>query len=257
MPIEPDLYVLNVNTRSVIARVRLNDITVYTNPGRQAMYGEKINPLLLPHNTISISLALPPPVPAAKASPSEPPQFKLTVRRGQRDSDPTQAALILRYEWSAGQSPLTPLPAEVFRDAFDAAISWRPRWTSLAPIPSTDAELQQFVLRFAAYLRARDIEPVVALHAPKFSNLADSLGLDAAETSASFRSYLQQMMSDPAWQVPPVEVARLRFAREAEGRMVLISLDSGEPPIFTHNSNSDLPFTLTVCVMNDEVQIIR
>jgi len=251
MPAEGHLlFVANVDTRSLIVHVLVNGITVYLNSGKRRSFGGKINPLVFPGtNTISLFLGVAPPT-------TEAPKLRMTVQRGVQGADPGEEGELLRFDWST-QRPLGATPTEVFRGTFEVRdISWRPRWISLAPVAASTAELQNFVSDFVHSLQTRGMDRLVALHTLKFQEAADSLGFDIAELTASFREFLRGLMDDPEWRVLPVDIERLSYTPEAEGRMVRISQSSGEPPIVTQNAAGLIPFEFTVVRVDGQLQII-
>jgi hypothetical protein len=251
MPAEGHLlFIVNVNTRGLLVHILVNDITVYTNNGRQASFGGKINPFILPAgNIVTVALGLPPSAP-------DPPRFRMNIQRAFQGADPGEEGILSRFTWS-GQS-LAPAPAEVFRGAFDAPeIWWRPRWISLPPVLASNAELERFVLDFVHSLQTGDIERLTTLHMPSFLELQDSLGFDAEQLASNFRERLRALMADPTFTVLPVDLRRLRYTPEAGGRMVRISLESGDPPIMTQRAEGFVPFAFTVSRVDGQLRIIR
>jgi hypothetical protein len=243
------LFVVNVETRGLTAHVLVNGITVYLNAGTQASFGAKINPLVFsPNNTISVVLGLAP-------SADGPPRFRLTVQRGVQGADPGPNGELLQFSW-AGESPLG--PGETFRGTFEAReISWRPRWVSLPRVEASAGELRRFVEDFVHSLQTRDVERLVGLHMLKFREAESSLGFDAEQMASSFRQQLQRLMDDPTWRVLPVEAGQLLYTPEAEGRMVRISQQSGEPPVMTQSAARVVPFAMTVSRVDGQLEIFQ
>jgi hypothetical protein len=252
------LYVLTVDTRGLQATVRLNDVTVFRRViGEPCFSTQKVNLLVgAGENEVVVLLAPLPPLPGPAAPP--PSRFALSLQQGQIGVSPGDSGLLVNWEWDAVQMPLPPGPErEVLRRIVTLPrLPWRPRWMSAPGVPPEPAPLRALFTQYAASLRSRNADSLLALNGLKFEEQERAFGLGLGHVTAGYRSYLQNLFESRDFAVDAVPSYLLQYVREGRSRLVRFARPDGSAPIVVISGGKRLPVEITVSSIDGQWRIV-
>lgn len=260
------LYVLQVESARVRARVQFNSFEVYfEGSGSRRIVQTKVNPYVIAgENRVRVSLG-----PELDDEGNPRPRvgaFELMLIVGEHGKDPGPEAVRMRWQWPQvgvdmplEQAAVTPVWEQAFevseRDSFG-----RWAWQDAPADKLTDADLDDITavvrLMHTAFAN-RDAAALEMVLRHKHDELSRALDVPLEEIELGFRDYLVDLFKDPDGQMEPFYPEDLLLSPVAGGRVVQVTDLGGDPPIQGTWNGEGFAYRITMSRIDGGWTIIR
>lgn len=161
-------------------------------------------------------------------------QAVVYVREIDQDKEQRREVTRLAYTWAdhgAGQSA----PLILRERPFFAALPW-PRWPWMSGVPILDrdralAQLRAEVQAFHARLATGDVDAILAGLRQRDEDNARAYYAPVEEVQATTRQEFASLVSDPSWELMPIDPDRLTLRLFGKGRLARLDTPDGESPL--------------------------
>ncbi|MFO0652196.1 MAG: hypothetical protein U0326_38615 [Polyangiales bacterium] len=241
------IYALEVECESVVARVVLNEIDVFSEwEGARRITQTKLNPYIVEQSNRLEVLVTPmtddngDPVPA-------PYTLRVALIRGEHGVAPDDANRIAQFTWNPAEFPAEP---GVLTGVWARQFTVRPeqafgRWLwqdAPAAMPREDDARELVALCEIVHgaLSRRDVATVMTLTELRTMELARALDVPLDEARAEQAEMLNDWFSAPGWTLTPFDPGALAASPFARGKLVRVTDPYGAAPI--HGTDGERPF---------------
>jgi hypothetical protein len=245
--------------------VGINGAPLLVDPTGVGLNGTRpANPWLKPKgNTLSVSLAKPPPTVAVILSPVALPavQFHAQVHTVIPDSPTNEIDRILAtFDWAAAN----PVPLPVNREiAFEITAPPPTKlWAEATPVTGLSTadkqQLRTLVQKHAEAIESRNLDGLSALLDYKTKDCALANGQDPERMRQVTRQqYTQEMFSEPSFKVEGAEADALEFRLVAGGQVVWMFQSLAKPALVVLSPNKRFTLPIYAAMIGGAWRIVR
>ncbi len=232
----PLLYVLQVETEGLVARVAMNGIDVFTDwEGASRRAQTNVNSYVV-EGANGLEVMLTPMTDDEGVAIDSPRGFSVTLMRGEHGTIPGPEGRVATYTWREAEAPVEPgvltgVWGRQFTVAPEAAFgqwAWQ-RSPAIAPTAEDAAALIALAGEVHDALSARDLATLRALTSLRDEEMARALDMPTEEFAAEQEGYFAEWFGAPGWAMEPFDPAMLAASPYARGRLVRVTDAYGGP----------------------------
>lgn len=258
------LYVLQVETEGLVARVTLNGIDVFVDwEGANRRTQTNVNPYIIEGpNALEVMLT---PMTDDEGHPVDSPRaFTAALIRGEHGKIPGPEGRVAGYTWRESEAPVEPgVLTGVWGRQFTVAPenafgpwAWQ-RSPATAPTAEDAAALVALAGEVHAALSSRDLAALRALTSLRDAEMARALDIPADEFVAEQQGYYAEWFGSPSWAMEPFDPGNLAASPYARGRLVRVTDGYGGPCLHGTDGERAFAFAFAATRVDGQWRIAR
>jgi hypothetical protein len=258
------IYALEVECESVVARVLLNEVDVFSEwEGARRIVQTKLNPYIVEQSNRLEVLVTPMTDDLGNALPG-PYTLRVALIRGEHGVAPDDANRIAQFTWNPSEFPaepgtLTGVWARQFTVRPEQAFG-RWLWQDAPAAKPREEDARELValceIVHGALVR-RDVATVMQLTELRTMELARALDLTIEEVREEQAAMFADWFAAPGWQLVPFDPTALAATPFARGRLVRITDPYGAAPIRGTDGERPFAFAFTATRVAGSWTIVR
>ncbi len=249
-----EVHLLRVSCEGLRVLVRLNGIDVLEERGGAPREQEKKVDALIVGGDNRLEVMLAPrlrddgePMPPEAGA-----HCSVQVLWSDMDMDGPRERVLLSYAWDRAVTPLErPEGVVALAAPFRAVFSRGPwLWERSEPRPFAAEDAPGLAVQVGALrdaLASRDVGALQAMLRTKHAELGRAMGVPLEEIEREMATFLGELMAPIDWTVPSPDPQSLRVQSWADGRLLSVVDDAGQPPLVGTSSAGQfaLPLVFT------------